>query len=86
LKETMAEFWAQADRPPFSLDLNPLDFSVWSILQEKVQATPHTSLAALRRSITRQWNQMSPAYVRQTCRSFCCRLEAIVAKNGGYIK
>jgi hypothetical protein len=28
--------------------LNPLDFSVWSFLQEKVQATPHKSLAALR--------------------------------------
>jgi hypothetical protein len=26
------------------------------------------------------------AYVCRTCRSFRCRLEAVVAKNGGYIK
>jgi hypothetical protein len=86
LKETIAEFWTLADWPPYSPDLNPLDFSIWSVLQEKVQATPYTSLATLRRSITRQWNQMSPAYVCRTCRSFCRRLEAVVAKNGSYIE
>ncbi len=86
LKETMTEFWTPANWPPYSLDLNPLDFSIWSILQEKVQATPHTSLAALRWSITRQWNRMLLAYVRRTCSSFRRCLEAIMAKNGGYIE
>ncbi len=42
--------------------------------------TSHTSLAALRRSITRQWNRMSPAY--RTCCSLRRCLEAIVVKNG----
>jgi hypothetical protein len=82
----MAEFWTPANQPPYSLDLNPLDFSVWSVLQEKVQATPHTSLAALRRSITKEWNRMSLAYVHRTCCSFRRRLESVVAKNGGYIE
>jgi hypothetical protein len=86
LRETMAEFWTPVDWPPYSPDLNLLDFSVWSVLQEKVQATPHTSFAALRRSITRQWDRMSPAYVRRTCRSFRRRLESVVAKNGSYIE
>jgi hypothetical protein len=36
LRETMAEFWTQAEWPPYSPDLNPLGFSVWSVLQEKV--------------------------------------------------
>jgi hypothetical protein len=76
LRETMAEFWTPADWPPYSPDLNSLDFLVWRVVQEKVQATPYTSLAALRQSITRQWNRMSPAYVRRTCRSFCRNLEA----------
>jgi hypothetical protein len=86
LRENMVEFWIPVDWQPYSLDLNPLDFSVWSVLKDKVHATSHTSLAALRRSITRQWNRMLPAYVRWTCRSFRRRLEAIVAKNGGYIE
>jgi hypothetical protein len=61
LKETIAEFWTPADWQPYSPDLNPLDFSVCSILQEKAQATPHTSLAALCRPITSQWDRMLPA-------------------------
>jgi hypothetical protein len=82
----MAEFWTLADWPPYSPDLNPLDFSIWSVLQEKVQAMPYTSLVTLRWSITRQWNRMSLAYVCQTCRSFRRHLEAVVAKNGSYIE
>ncbi len=86
LRETMAEFCTLADWPPYSPDLNPLDFSVWSVLQEKVQATPHTSFAALCWSITRQWNRMLPAYVCRICRSFRCCLETAMAKNGSYIE
>jgi hypothetical protein len=33
LKETMAKFWTLMDWPLYSPDLNPLDFSVWSVLQ-----------------------------------------------------
>ncbi len=40
---------------------------------------PH-QFGALRRSITRQWNRMSPAY--RTCCSLRHCLEAIVVKNG----
>jgi hypothetical protein len=32
-------------------DLNLLDFSIYSILQEKVEALPHANLATLRPSI-----------------------------------
>jgi hypothetical protein len=53
-RETMADIWIPADWPPYLLDLNMLDFSLWSDLQEKVQVRPHASLAALHRSITRQ--------------------------------
>jgi hypothetical protein len=83
LRETMVEFWTPVDWPPCSPDLNLLDFSIWSVLQEKVQAIPHTSLAALCWSITRQWNQMLPAYIHRTCRSFDPPLETVMVKNGG---
>jgi hypothetical protein len=35
LRETMAEFWTLADWLPYSPNLNPLDFLVWSVLQGK---------------------------------------------------
>ncbi len=86
IQQFLAEFLTLADWPPYWPDLNPLDFPTQSILQEKVQATPHTSLAALYRSVTRQWNRMSPAYIRWTCRSFRRHLEAVMMKNGSYIE
>jgi hypothetical protein len=35
----------------YSLDLNLLDFSIWLILQAKVQAMPYANLATLHPSI-----------------------------------
>jgi hypothetical protein len=74
LKEKMAELWMPADLLPYS----PVsDFSIWGLLQEKVQAAPHANLAALYESITKEWDWLSAA---STCRSFCRRLEAIIEK------
>jgi hypothetical protein len=36
---------------PYSPNLNPLDFTIQRVLQAKVQAMPHSNLAALRPSI-----------------------------------
>jgi hypothetical protein len=43
----LAEFWFLADWPPYSPDLNSLDFSTGSILQAKGHATPHANYAGL---------------------------------------
>jgi hypothetical protein len=44
----VAELRFSADWPPYSPNLNSLDFSTGSVLQPKGQATPHANLAALR--------------------------------------
>jgi hypothetical protein len=62
LIDNMAKFWIQAEWQPHSLDLNLLDFSIWNILQEKVQEMPHARLAALRWSVTKEWDRLLPAY------------------------
>jgi hypothetical protein len=49
----MAEFWFLADWPPYSQNLNSLNFSTGSVLQPKGQAMPHANLAALRLSVAR---------------------------------
>ena len=35
--------------PPSSPDLNPLDFSIWSILEANVNKTPHKSHVSCKR-------------------------------------
>jgi hypothetical protein len=47
----VVEFQTPADWPPYSLDLNPLEFAIWRILQTKVLALLHANLDALRLSI-----------------------------------
>ncbi|KAF2356635.1 hypothetical protein FHG87_012610 [Trinorchestia longiramus] len=54
-------------------DLNPLEFFIWSILEIKVLATPHTSLKSLKAKLQRELEailqeqiQMFPRRLRQT--------------------
>jgi hypothetical protein len=47
----VAEIWFSVDRPPYSPNLNLLDFSNGSVLRPKSQATPHANLVALRLSV-----------------------------------
>ena len=44
--------------PPNSPDLNPVDYSVWSILQEKVYKTRITDLDNLKHRIRTEWAKM----------------------------
>ncbi len=75
-----------ADRPPYSPDLNPLDFAIWHVLQTKGQAMPHANLDALRPSIIVELDRLAAEYIRKACRSFRRRQEATVAKNGAFIE
>ena len=42
LKNETPGFLSKEEWPPSSPDLNPMDFSIWSILQEKACSKPHT--------------------------------------------
>jgi hypothetical protein len=53
LKENMTELWILSDLLPY---FPVSDFSIWGLLQEKVQAAPHANLAALCESITKEWD------------------------------
>jgi hypothetical protein len=57
--EAVAELWFSADLPPYSLDLNLVDFSICSVLQPKGQTTPHANLVALRLSIATEWDRLA---------------------------
>ena len=45
-KNNMACFWTKEMWPPSSSDLNPMDFSVWSLLENKVCSSNHQSIDA----------------------------------------
>ena len=74
-------FW-----PPSSPDANPLDYSIWSVIEAKACATPHPNLTELKASITREWAAMTDSYVVKTFKAFRPRIEAIIEAEGGHIE
>jgi hypothetical protein len=62
----LAEFWFLADWPPYSPNLNPLDFETRQVLQAKAQPTPHSNLTALRPSIATEKDLKAAVQIRKT--------------------
>ncbi|EFO97645.1 hypothetical protein CRE_15908 [Caenorhabditis remanei] len=69
--------------PPSSPDLNPLDYSIWGVLQNKVNAKPHSSIEALKKTLLKEWDALSPDYRRATIDAYPRRLRAVIQKRGG---
>lgn len=86
LKNNLTDFWDKDVWPPFSPDLNPLDYGIWGVMEREACATHHNSLETLKASITEAWDNLSDEFVVKTCRSFRRRLEMVVEADGGYIE
>ncbi len=71
--------------PPSSSDLNPLDYSVWSVVESKACKTPHANIADLKTSVAKAWRALTPSYLIKTCRNFRARLEQVVEAEGNLI-
>ena len=67
-------------------DLNPLDFSVWSWLEEEACNKNHKSLKALKKSWIKTWAKMSQSYLRVTCESVKNPLERLIEAGGRHFK
>ena len=78
-------FWPKDVWPPSSPDLNPLDFSIWAYVQAKSCDQQHPNLDHLKAAVADVWNNLSVTYIRNVCKRFRPRVEAVVAAEGGYI-
>ncbi len=80
IQRLLEEFWYPTDRLPYLPDFKSLDFSICSVLQAKVKATPHSNLASLHQSIAVEWDWLAAAYIRKTCHSFRCAIQPSLRK------
>ncbi|QQP57627.1 Transposable element tcb2 transposase [Caligus rogercresseyi] len=85
-KGIMASFWPADFWPSSSPDVNPLDFAVWGFLEGKTNKTSHTSVEALKVTITKEWDNISEDFIKTSCASVRPRIEAIIRNNGGHIE
>lgn len=86
LRNSVPGFISSQQWPPYSPDLNPMDFSIWSILEAKVSSKKHHSLEALKASLQREWNRIPQSHIRAACDAFIRRLDDVIRAKGGYIE
>ena len=72
--------------PPSSPDLNPLDYFVWSYVENITNMTFHNTKASLIAAICRVFAELLPALVEKACSQFRINIKAVIEAEGGYIE
>ena len=71
---------------PSSLNLNPLDYFVWSYVENITNMTTHNTKASLIAAIRRVFAELLLALVEKACSQFWIRIEAVIEAEGSYIE
>ena len=85
-KDNFKSFWPKELWSPFSLDLNPMDFGIQSVLEQKFCAVSHSSVGVLKQKLTKSWAEIDAETVHATCDQVILRLRRVIKEKGGYIK
>ena len=66
--------------PASSPDLNPLDYDVWCVLENKTNAISNPNIGSLKTAIEGEWNKMSEEFILKVCKSFQRRVGTRIEK------
>ena len=69
-----------------SPDLNPLNYFVWSYVENITIMTSHNTKASLNAAIRRVFAELLPAFVEKACSQFRIRVEVVIEAESGYIE
>lgn len=72
--------------PPNSPDLNPVDYKIWSVMQEKVYKTKITNIDELRTRIITVWEEFDQRVIDAAIRQWRARLRACISARGGHFE
>jgi len=70
--------------PPNSPDLNPVDYKVWSVMQEKVYKKRIEDIDELRARILTAWDKMDHYWCNN--QQWCTRLRTCIKAKGGHFE
>jgi len=68
------------------LDLNPVDYTMWSVLQERVYRTKISDVDELKRRINSEWAAVSHTVIERAVGKWHQRLRACVRAGGGHFE
>ena len=72
--------------PPNSPDLNPVDYSVWSVLQEEVYRSKIADIDELKTRLVNQWAQFDQLIIDAAISQWRRRLNACVRARGAHFE
>ena len=87
LNKVVPHFIKKDEWPQQSPDLNPMDYTIWDSLYEKVYKgrTQKFTENELKEKIWEKWEEITLEEVRKSIGSFKKRLRAVCEQNGGHI-
>ena len=86
LHSNLAYHWSLDLWPPSSPDYSPLDYYVWGVGEEKVNAKFHNTREGLKATIHEVMINMDKKEVKCACSLFRSRLEQVVEADGDCIE
>ena len=81
-RTNLPKFIETSDWPPSSPDLNPLDYSIWGILESRVNSKRHASINSLKACLVKEWDNLSMENIRAAIDAWPERLRSVVANKG----
>ena len=72
--------------PPSSPDLNPMDFSAWSMLEIEACRSPHTTVESLKVSLVIAWAKIAQKKLSAAVESFRGLIQQVIAAEGWHIE
>ena len=72
--------------PPNSPDLNPVHYTVWSVLQKQVYRTKISNVDELKRRINSEWAALCHTVIECALGEWRQRLRACVHAEGGHFE
>ena len=82
LTENVPDLISPQEWPPSSPDLNPLDYSIWAILEKRACRKLHRNLATLKASLRREWARLDLETIENAINSWPERLKKCAALKG----
>lgn len=85
-KKLFPKIWDRELWPPYSPDLNPMDFAIWPILEQKACSVQHRNLESLKAALLKAWAEIPTEQLSAAISSLPDRLSACVKAQGGHFE
>ena len=72
--------------PLTSPDLNPVDYKIWCVLQERVYQTRIRDVDHLKQRLMEEWNRFDQGIVDRAINEWRDRLRECIRANGGHFE